>query len=195
MPSLSEAYTNPVACDLKAQFGKQIADLASPEDDPVYVELHGLYIGKILYDFETRATTKMYRISAIQFVRSFTSTRHSCWEATCEPVVRDPQTGNFGVPHDVKVADTNVTLTHALQGYCLAEYPNGIDADPTYFPWVQQYIDHFKTVIQPKYPSIFLNLPAKDLSPSTSKDSPSSSRTPKRRTRPQKRPRRHVPEA
>ena len=177
-------------------FGKQIADLAAPEDDPVYVELHGLFIRKILYDYETRATTKIYRISAIQFVRSFTSTRHSCWEATCEPVVRDPQTGNFGVPHDVKVADTNVTLTHALQGYCLAEYPNGIDADPTYFPWVQQYIDHFRNVIEPKFPSIMLykapavDLPStKDLPSShkkrkaaTKKDSPSTRRTRPRRT-------------
>ena len=187
LPSLSETYTNPVASDLKAEFAKHIADIAAPQDDPVYVELHGQYVGQLLYDFETRATSKLFRISAIQFVRSFTSSRHSCWEATCEPVVRDPKTGHFGVPHDVQVPGSNVTLTHALQGYCLAEYPNGIDADPSYLPWVQQYIDHFRTVIQPKYPSIFSPPPSSNDSLSTPKDSPSSPRTPKRRTRPQTR--------
>jgi hypothetical protein len=137
LPSLSEAFTNPVADDLKAAFAKHIADIAAPQDDPVYIELHGKYTGNILYDFGTRATTKLFRISAIQFVRSFSAARFSCWEATCEPVVSDPKTGHFGVPHDYKVPGSNVTVTHALQGFCLAEYPNGIDAEPTYLPWVQ----------------------------------------------------------
>ena len=208
LPSLSEAYTNPVASDLKADFAKHIADKAAPQDDPVYVELHGLYIGKILYDFETRASSKLFRVCAIQFVRSFSAARHSCWEATCEPVVRDPSTGNFSVPLEVKVPDSNVTITHALQGYCLAEYPNGIDGEPTYLPWVQQYINHFRTVILPKYTSIMLASPAhttkdspssaetpkdspsetpKDLPSETPKDSPSLARAPKRRTRPRAR--------
>ena len=156
--------------------------------------LQGQYIGHILYDFETRASTKLFRVSAIQFVRSYTASRPSCWEATCEPVVRDPVTGHFVVPQSVKVPDSNVTIARALQGYCLAEYPNGFDADPTYFPWVQQYIDHFRTVIQPKYPSLFLASPANTQSPSTSKDLPSSTRTSKRRTRPQTRTRRNVAE-
>jgi hypothetical protein len=188
--SLSEAFTNPVASDLKAEFAKHIAEIAGPKDDPVYVELIGMYVGKILYDFETRATSKLFRVSAIQFVRSFTSTRHSCWEATCEPVQRDPRTGHFGVPHDVKVPGSNVTLTHALQGYCLAEYPNGIDGEPSYLPWVQQYIDHFRNVILPKYPSFLLDSPSnrpEDSPSKTHKDSPSLARTPKRRTRPQAR--------
>ena len=190
LPSLSEAYTNPVACNLKAEFAKHIAEIAGPKDDPVYIELVGMYVGKILYDFETRATSKLFRVSAIQFVRSFTSTRHSCWEATCEPVQRDPRTGHFGVPHDEQVPGSNVTLTHALQGYCLAEYPNGIDGEPSYLPWVQQYIDHFRNVILPKYPSILLDSPSnrpEDSPSKTHKDSPSLARTPKRRTRPQAR--------
>ena len=33
LPSLSEAYTNPVASDLKAEFAKHIADIAAPQDD------------------------------------------------------------------------------------------------------------------------------------------------------------------
>jgi hypothetical protein len=117
------------------------------------------YIGKILYDYETRASTKLFRIVSIQFIRSYTATRHSCWEATCEPVVRDPATGNFVVPNDVQVTGSNVTLTHALQGYCLAEYTNGIDAEPTYLPWVEMYVHHFKNVIEPKLPSIMLYTP------------------------------------
>ena len=179
LPSLSEAYTNPVASELKAEFAKDIAERAAPQDDPVYIELHRLYVGKILYDFETRASSKLFRVCAIQFVRSFSAARCSCWEATCEPVVRDPSTGNFSVPHEVQVPDSNVTLTHALQGYCLAEYPNGIDGEPTYLPWVQQYINHFCTVILPKYPAIMVASPA-----DTTKDSPSLARTPKRHTRP-----------
>jgi hypothetical protein len=194
LPSLAEGFTNPVSSNLKAEFAKHIADITAPQDDPVYIDLHEKYIGKIIYDFETRSSSKLFRVSAIQFVRSYTTTRYSCWEATCEPVVRDPFTGHFVVPHNLKVPDSNVTITRALQGYCLAEYPNGIDADPTYFPWVQQYSDHFRTVIQPKYPSLLLASPAKKPSPTTSKDLPSSTRTPKRRTRPQARTRRNVPE-
>jgi hypothetical protein len=192
LPTLTPEYTNPVASALKAEFAKQIADLAAPQDDPVYVELQGLYVGKILYDFETRSNAKMFRIVAIQFVRSYTAGRCSCWEATCEPVVRDAGTGQFRVPNDVKVPGSNVTLTHALQGYCLAEYEKGLDADPTYLPWVEQYIAHFRNEILPKYPSMLLDSPSKTQmdSPSiTLKDSPSI--TPKdlpssRRTRPRR---------
>ena len=127
-----------------------------------------------MYDYETRATAKLYRIVSIQFIRSYTATRLSCWEATCEPVVRDPATGNFRVPKDVLVTGSNVTLTHALQGYCLAEYTNGLDAEPTYLPWVQMYVDHFQNVIEPKFPSIMLYTPpAKDL-PSTKVQNPLS---------------------
>ncbi len=81
LPSLTIDYTNPVASELQNEFAKHIADIAAPEDDPVFVDLHGKYIGKILYDFETRANAKLFRVTAIQFVRSFTSARHSCWEA------------------------------------------------------------------------------------------------------------------
>jgi hypothetical protein len=189
LPSLSEAFVNPVASDLKAEFAKHIADIAAPQDDPVYIQLHGQYIGKILYDNETRASSKLFRVAAIKFVRSFSANRFSCWEATCEPVVRDPTSGNFCVPHDVQVPDSNVTLSHALQGYCLAEYLNGIDAEPTFLPWVQQCIDHFRTVIMPKYPSIMLASPA-----DTTKGSPSLACRPKRRTRPKARTRRTVPD-
>ena len=149
-----------------------------------------------MYDYETRATAKLYRIVSIQFIRSYTAARFSCWEATCEPVVRDPATGNFCVPKDVLVTGSNVTLTHALQGYCLAEYTNGLDAEPSYLPWVQMYVDHFRNVIEPKFTSIMLynatpvDLPStKDLPSShkkrkaaTQKDSPSTRRTRPRRT-------------
>jgi hypothetical protein len=153
-----------------------------------------------LYDFETRATAKLFRVVSIQFVRSYTSTRFSCWEATCEPVLRDPASGHFRVPKDVQVPGSNVTLTHALQGYCLAEYTHGLDAEPSYLPWVQQYVEHFRNVIEPKL-SLHNNLPSpkedlpssskkrkastqKDSPSKTQKDSPSLARTPKRRTRP-----------
>jgi hypothetical protein len=110
--------------------------------------------------------------------------------------VRDPATGNFHVPKDVQVTGSNVTLTHALQGYCLAEYTNGLDAEPSYLPWVEMYVDHFRNVIEPKFPSIMLykatpvdfpstkDLPSyhKKRKAHTKKDSPSTRRTRPRRT-------------
>ena len=151
LPTLSLEYYNPKAENLKAEFALQIASLATPIDDPVYVVLHAKYVTKILYDFETRASSKLFRVAAIQFVRSYSSARLSCWEATCEPVFRDAATGLFHVPSEVQVPGSQITLTHALQGYCVAEYANGIDAEPTYLPWVDQYISYFKTTIFPKY--------------------------------------------
>jgi hypothetical protein len=115
------------------------------------MELQAKYVSQILYDYETRASAKLFRVAAIQFVRSYSASRFSCWEATCEPVFRDSTTGLFHVPAEVKVPGSQVTLTHALQGYAVAEYPNGIDADPTYLPWVDQYISFFKLSVLPKY--------------------------------------------
>jgi hypothetical protein len=79
---------------MKEQFEGEIAELAAPVDDPVYIGLAGKYMGAILYDYETRASWKLYRITAIQFARSYTRNRPSCWEATCEPVYHDAQTGH-----------------------------------------------------------------------------------------------------
>jgi hypothetical protein len=76
------------------------------------------------------------------------------------------------VPSEVQVPGSQVTLTHALQGYCVAEYDNGIDAEPTFLPWVDQYISYFKTTVLPKYS--VEDLPSsKDLRSST-KDLPSN---------------------
>ncbi len=89
-----------------------------------------------------------------------------------------------------------VTLTHVLHGYCLAEYTNGLHAEPRYLPWAQQYVDHFRNVIEPKLPSIMLYTPPvnNDL-PSPAKDLPSyrnkrkastKQDLPSRRTRPRR---------
>ena len=140
---------------MKDQFEAEVAERAAPVDDPVYVELAGLYLGAILYDYETRASWKLYRVTAIQFDRSYNRRRPSCWEATCEPVYRDAETGHFLVPADQRVADSKVLKTTALQGYALAEYKDGLDENPTYLPWVAQYISHFRDVIMPRYTSLF----------------------------------------
>ena len=103
VPSIALDFTNPKAIAYKKEFSKQIADLATPIDDPTYIELHRKYYGAILFDNETRATQKLFRIAAIQFVRSFTANRHSCWEATCEPVYRDAKSQQFLVPHELTV--------------------------------------------------------------------------------------------
>jgi hypothetical protein len=88
--SLSPLYTNtsPKASAYKLEYSNLIAKLATPVDDPVFIELQAKYFGAILFDNETRASQKLFRIAAIQFVRSYSSNRHSCWEATCEPVYR-----------------------------------------------------------------------------------------------------------
>ena len=142
---------------MKNKYEAEIAVLAAPVDDPVYVELTGKYMGSILYDFETRASWKLYRVSSIQFIRSYNSQRPSCWEATCDPVYRDAETGHFLVPSDQRVADSKVMKSTALQGYALAEYRDGLEKDPTHLPWVAQYIAHFRNVVMPRYSSLFAN--------------------------------------
>jgi hypothetical protein len=151
LPSISLEYTNPKALAWKAEFSATIAQLAMPKDDPMYLSLQEKYVGQILFDNDTRATQKLFRIVAIQFVRSYSSSRLSCWEATCEPVFHDSRSGQFIVPADKKVEGSSVILANALQGYALAEYPEGMDSDPTTLPWVENYIQHFLDVIAPKY--------------------------------------------
>ena len=155
LPTISTEFANPKVKDLKDKFEAEIAELSAPVDDPCYVDLNGKYMGAILYDFETRATWKLYRVSAIQFIRSYASHRPSCWEATCEPVYRDANTGQFLVPVDQRVERSTVLKTTALQGYALAEYRDGMEKEPTLLPWVDHYVQHFRTVIMPKYNSLF----------------------------------------
>jgi hypothetical protein len=141
--------------NLKHKFEAEVAELSAPVDDPVYVDLAGKYMGAILYDNETRASWKLYRVTSIQFIRSYSSQRPSCWEATCEPVYRDAKNGHFLVPDDQRVADLKVLKTTTFQGYALAGYREGLDNPPTQLPWVQQYIDHFRSVVMPRFPSLF----------------------------------------
>jgi hypothetical protein len=155
LPTISKEFANPKVQALKDKFEAEIAELSAPVDDPVYVELAGNFMGAILYDNETRASWKLYRVTSIQFVRSYAIQRHSCWEATCEPVYRDAKNGHFMVPADQRVADSKVLKTTALQGYALAEYREGLDKPPTHLPWVKQYIDHFHNVVMPNYPSLY----------------------------------------
>jgi hypothetical protein len=117
LPSICDDFTNPKVKVYKHEFAQHIAELATPVDDPIYMELHSKYHGAILYDNETRARQKLFRIAGIQFVRSFAKNRPSCWEATCEPVFRDAATGTYVVPQEHKVEGSNVLLATALQGY------------------------------------------------------------------------------
>jgi hypothetical protein len=86
-------------------------------------------------------------------------------------VYRDAMTGSFHVPSEKQVPGSHVTLTHALVGYCVAEYVNGIEAEPTYLPWVDQYISYFDTSILPKYSKE--DLPSSKDLPSSTMDLPS----------------------
>jgi hypothetical protein len=117
----------------------------------LFLELQAKYVGQVLFDHDTRASQKLFRISAIQFVRAYCSSRLSCWEATCEPVFHDSASGKFMVPLEKKVAGSNVILANALQGYALAEFPDGVESAAKYLPWVDNYIKHFSDVIAPMY--------------------------------------------
>ena len=151
LPTISKEFANPKVKAMKEILETAVSDLATPIDDPVYVDLSGKFLGAILFDFETRATWKLYRVTAIQFIRSYSTTRASCWEATCEPVYRNAENGQFLVPAEEYVPDSKVIKATALQGYALAEYREGVDKDPTYLPWVEQYVTHFRDVIMPRY--------------------------------------------
>ena len=134
LPTLAPDFTNPKAIAYKLEFGETVAELAQPQDDPVYVELHAKYLGALLYDNETRASHKLFRIASIQFVRSFSKNRHTCWEATCEPVFYCSASGAYLVPQDKKVEGSNVIIATALVGYALTEYPSGMEGEPAYLP-------------------------------------------------------------
>ena len=163
LPSISLEYTNPKALAYKLDFGNTVADLAQPKDDPMYLELNTKYVGAILYDNETRASHKLFRIAAIQFVRSFSKTRHTCWEATCEPVFYCSATGTFLVPQDKKVDGSSVIIATALVGYALTEYPDGVEGEPAHLPWVDNYIAHFKNVVE--HTCSLASLPALNTTP------------------------------
>jgi hypothetical protein len=177
MPSISKTYTNPKSLALKAEFENHISALATPQDDPVYLELHAEYNGAVLYDNETRASQKLFRVRAVQFVQSYTAGRLSCWEATCEPIYRITATGKYLVPQAMMVEGSSVIQTNALVGYALAEYADGVDGDPTYLPWLGNYIEHYRNVISPKLTrKITMDLPS-----SSQQDLPSASQKPCRR--------------
>ncbi len=108
----------------------------------MYIKLQTKYYGAFLFDNETRATQKLFRVATIQFVRSFSQNRHSCWEATCEPVYRGSAFGEFIVPHEDKVEGLNVLLAIAQQGYALCEYPDGIETEAVHF--VRIYIKVYR---------------------------------------------------
>ncbi len=133
--------------------------------DPVYVELHAKYIGALLYDNETRASHKLFRIASIQFVWSFSKNRYTCWEATCEPVFYCSATGAYLVPQDKKVEGSNVIIATDLVGYALTEYPSGMEGESAYLPWVDNYIAHFKNVVEPSCSLASLPAPSTPLQP------------------------------
>jgi hypothetical protein len=59
---------------------------------------------------------------------------------------------------DKKVAGSTVIMATALVGYALTEYPDGIEGEPAHLPWVDNYIAHFKNVVEK--PCSLASLPA-----------------------------------
>ncbi len=134
----------------------------------MYLQLHAKYAGAILYENETRASHKLFRVSSIQFVKSFAKTRHTCWEATCEPVFYCTATGAFLVPQDKKVEGSTIIIATALVGYALTEYPDGIEGEPPHLPRVDNYITHFKNVVEPSCSLASLPAPCSTAPPQNS---------------------------
>ncbi len=64
---------------------------------------------------------------------------------------RDSASGIYLVPQEHKVEGSNVLLATALQGYALTEYPDGIGEEGVHVPWVDNYIAHFKHVVEPSF--------------------------------------------
>jgi hypothetical protein len=100
------------------------------------------------------------------------------------------------VPHALMVEGSSVIETNALVGYALAEYADGIDGAPTYLPWLENYINHFRNVIAPTYERVQVqDLPSLEgmtASPGPSRkgharDLPSNSKTSRAPSRRQKR--------
>ena len=56
LPSIAAEYTNPKSSAYKLEYSNLIAKLATPVDDPVFIELQAKYFGAILFDNETRAS-------------------------------------------------------------------------------------------------------------------------------------------
>ena len=59
------------------------------------------------------------------------------------------RTGAYLVPQEQRVEGSTVILATALVGYALTEYPYGLEGEPAHLPWVDNYIAHFKTVVEP----------------------------------------------
>ncbi len=64
---------------------------------------------------------------------------------------RDSATGTYLVPTEHVVEGSNVILATAMQGYALTEYRNGIEEEGVDLPWFDDYIAHFKQVIEPTF--------------------------------------------
>ncbi len=67
---------------------------------------------------------------------------------------RDSATGTYLVPTEHVVEGSKVIVATALQGYALTEYRDGNEEEGIDLPWVDNYIAHFKQIIEPyKYPN------------------------------------------
>ena len=64
---------------------------------------------------------------------------------------RDSANGTFLVATEHVVEGSNVILATALQGYALTEYRDGLGEASVDLPWVDNYIAHFKEVIEPAF--------------------------------------------
>ena len=110
LPVISEAYLNPVASHFKKLQEEEMRDIAKPQDNPWYAQLHQEYMGKILYD------RGCFRVISIQYVPNKGKNVFPCWEATTEPVAKN-KAGQYVVlnKHLVTTADGSKKLLKSAE--------------------------------------------------------------------------------
>ena len=70
VPTISQQWVCERATLYKLQLLQKANTLATQSDDDVLIELEAKYKGNILYDYETRARQKLFRVVAVQYVKS-----------------------------------------------------------------------------------------------------------------------------
>ena len=129
---LCSATTSSYSVQHKARQEEEASRLALQTDDPWLVSLTEEYVGRFCFVSELPLRQKLFRISKISYWPS-SRLRHSCWEATMEPVHEDDFGEIFVAEVDTVVGPHGIRLTKAsaLLGYVLAQYVDGDDEEPT----------------------------------------------------------------
>jgi hypothetical protein len=139
-PIISSASTDPISIRAKENQDAEVGLKATQMDDPWLVTLDREYVNKLCFLHDISIWHKLYRIFRIAYWPS-TKTRYVSWEGTMEPVHEHPDGTLYRLDEDVVRLSNGTTMTRAnkLNGYILAEYIDGDDAEPTRSDCVDRY--------------------------------------------------------